>query len=40
MKIEDTVLVGAAGVEILTEDPRWPTVVVGGRRRPAVWERA
>ncbi|WP_438854249.1 M24 family metallopeptidase [Agromyces sp. M3QZ16-3] len=34
-KVEDTVLVGAGGIEVLTVDPRWPTVVVGERERPA-----
>jgi len=37
-KIEDTVVVGAAGVEVLTVDPDWPTVVVAGRARPDVLE--
>ncbi len=40
MKIEDTVLTTAAGIEILTVDPRWPTVSVGGRARPRVWARS
>lgn len=35
-KVEDTVLLGDAGVEILSVDPRWPTVEVAGRRRPEV----
>jgi Xaa-Pro aminopeptidase len=38
-KIEDTVLVGEAGLEILTVDPRWPTDDVAGRRRPALLVR-
>lgn len=33
-KIEDTALVTGAGLEILTEDPAWPSVQVRGRRRP------
>lgn len=33
-KIEDTVLVGAGCVEVLTVDPRWPTVDVAGVARP------
>ncbi len=33
-KIEDTVLAGARGVEILTVDPRWPTLNLFGRARP------
>ncbi len=39
MKVEDTVLAGPAGVEVLTADPRWPSVTVGGRIRPTVLER-
>lgn len=35
-KIEDTAVVTAAGLEILTVDPAWPTVTVDGRARPAV----
>ncbi len=38
-KIEDTVLVGDQGIELLTVDPRWPTVDVEGRARPAVLVR-
>ncbi|WP_121057857.1 M24 family metallopeptidase [Microbacterium telephonicum] len=34
-KVEDTVLVTAGGVEVLTVDPRWPTVTHAGRVRPA-----
>ena len=33
-KVEDTVLVGAPGVEVLTVDPRWPTTDLAGRPRP------
>ncbi|WNG39209.1 M24 family metallopeptidase [Archangium violaceum] len=33
-KIEDTVVVSPDGLEILTVDPRWPTVQVAGRARP------
>ena len=33
-KIEDTVLVGDGGVEVLTADPRWPVRTVRGRPRP------
>ena len=33
-KVEDTVLVGGPGVEVLTVDPRWPTIEVAGRPRP------
>ena len=38
-KIEDTFAVDAAGVEVLTVDPRWPTFDVNGRPRPAVLVR-
>ncbi len=33
-KIEDTVVVTDGGVEVLTADPRWPTVTHAGRQRP------
>ena len=33
-KIEDTVLVTADGIDVLTADEAWPTVTVGGVRRP------
>ena len=39
LKVEDTVLATAAGVEVLSVDPRWPTVQAAGRARPAVLER-
>ncbi len=39
-KSEDTVLVHPDGtLEVVTLDPRWPTIPVGGRARPAVWVR-
>jgi Xaa-Pro aminopeptidase len=39
-KSEDTVLMHPDGrLEVVTLDPRWPTVVAGGRARPAVWVR-
>ncbi|MGW4928109.1 M24 family metallopeptidase [Agromyces sp. NPDC004153] len=38
-KVEDTVLLGASGFEVLTIDPRWPTVRVAGRERPIELER-
>ncbi|MRX42240.1 M24 family metallopeptidase [Agromyces sp. Q22] len=38
-KVEDTVLVGADGIEVLTHDPRWPAVAVAGRDRPAELRR-
>lgn len=36
LKLEDTVLVTARGLDILTADPRWPVVDVDGRARPAI----
>jgi Xaa-Pro aminopeptidase len=38
-KIEDTILVSPDGLEILTVDPRWPTMEVEGRRRPEILVR-
>ena len=35
-KVEDTVLATAAGIEVLSPDPDWPSVEVGGRSRPDV----
>lgn len=37
-KVEDTVLVDAEGIEVLTTDPRWPTSRVGALERPAELE--
>jgi Xaa-Pro aminopeptidase len=34
LKVEDTVLVTSPGLEVLTADEAWPTVVVGGLARP------
>lgn len=36
-KIEDTILIGSSGPEILTADPDWPTFQLDGRLRPEVW---
>ena len=33
-KVEDTVVMHDSGIEVLTVDPRWPTLDVGGRPRP------
>ncbi len=39
-KSEDTALVQPDGhLDVVTLDPRWPTTIVGGRSRPAVWVR-
>jgi hypothetical protein len=37
-KAEDTVMVTPHGIEVLTVDERWPTTLVGGRRRPLTLE--
>lgn len=37
-KVEDTALVTATGVDILTADSRWPSLNIGGRERPDVLE--
>lgn len=39
LKVEDTVLASGGPVEVLTLDPRWPTVTVGDVARPLVLER-
>ncbi|HYF65283.1 MAG TPA: M24 family metallopeptidase [Herpetosiphonaceae bacterium] len=38
VKIEDTILVGERGLEILTADPVWPTEQIDGRARPLALE--
>ncbi len=38
-KVEDTVLVRASGIEVLTLDPRWPTAPTGGLDRPVELDR-
>jgi Xaa-Pro aminopeptidase len=38
-KAEDTVLVRESGIEVLTVDPRWPTVTVAGLDRPIELDR-
>jgi Xaa-Pro aminopeptidase len=38
-KIEDTVLLDEAGLEVLTVDDEWPTFDVAGVARPEVWVR-
>ena len=39
-KVEDTVLLTDGGLDVLTVDPDWPTLEVGGRRRPDLLVRA
>jgi hypothetical protein len=36
MKVEDTFLLGASGLENLTLDGNWPATTIQGRARP-VW---
>ena len=38
-KVEDTVIVTASGIEVLTVDPRWPTLRVAGLDRPGEFDR-
>jgi Xaa-Pro aminopeptidase len=39
-KSEDTVLLAPdGGQDVVTFDPRWPSTIVAGRARPAVWVR-
>jgi Xaa-Pro aminopeptidase len=38
-KVEDTVVISAGGIEVLTVDPAWPTVDRGGHSRPDVLVR-
>ena len=38
-KVEDTVLLTDAGIQVLTVDPAWPTVTYGGRQRPDLLRR-
>ncbi|GAA1884788.1 M24 family metallopeptidase [Paeniglutamicibacter psychrophenolicus] len=39
VKVEDTMLLTETGFEVLSVDPRWPTLTVAGRQRPAILER-
>jgi Xaa-Pro aminopeptidase len=39
LRCEDTVLLTDIGLEVLTVDPRWPTVEISRRMRPIVVER-
>ena len=39
LKSEDTVIARAAGPDVVTVDPAWPTVAVAGLQRPLVLER-
>lgn len=38
-KAEDTILATNSGVELLTNDPEWPTFEVNGRTRPFILQR-
>ena len=37
-KVEDTVVIDASGVDVLSVDPRWPTIDVAGLARPLAWQ--
>lgn len=39
-KIEDTVLLGENGLEILTVDPQWPTFEMADLLRPEIWVKS
>ena len=36
LKVEDTIVTSASGLEILTIDSSWPTVEISGRKRPDI----
>lgn len=38
VKVEDTVLLTAAGIDVLTAEPTWPTALIRGIRRPVTLE--
>jgi antitoxin VapB len=38
LKLEDTIISGEGGIEILTVDPAWPSLQVDGRARPDILE--
>lgn len=38
VKVEDTMLLTEQGFEVLSVDPRWPTLSVAGLKRPAILE--
>ncbi len=35
-KVEDTIITTTKGIEILTVDPTWPELIIGGRSRPGL----
>ncbi len=39
-KVEDTVLLGHNGLEVLTVDPQWPGAASSGTKQSNVWVRA
>ncbi len=39
LKVEDTIVTSASGLEILTIDSSWPTVEISGRKRPDIVAR-
>ena len=36
LKVEDTLITSPTGLEIVTEDPSWPSMEIAGRNRPAI----
>jgi antitoxin VapB len=36
LKVEDTLITTPTGLEIVTEDPSWPSMEIAGRNRPAI----
>jgi Xaa-Pro aminopeptidase len=40
VKIEDTAVTSRGGIEVLTVDPRWPTLRMAGRDRPTILVRS
>ena len=39
LKVEDTVVTTASGFEVITHDPKWPSIEIAGRARPAIAQR-
>jgi antitoxin VapB len=36
LKVEDTVVTTASGLEVITHDPKWPSIEIAGRSRPGI----
>ena len=39
LKVEDTIITTAAGLEVITHDPEWPSIEIAGRSRPDIAAR-